>query len=374
MLDSVEWGEYRLGDLFEVKRGKRLIIKDRVKGSRPLVTAGYENTGVAEFIGNAEQEIFPADTITIDMFANTFYRNYFYSADDNILVLFDKKIMPAKAKFFIVSLINKTVYGKFSYGNQFRMGSFYQIKIQLPTRNNQIDFKFMEQFITELEAARITELEAARITELEAYLLATGLKDYTLTAQETQVLADFENGEFEWRYIKLGSLFAINPTKYYKLKNNKIISQNGKTPLISNSSVDNGVMGFSDLKPNNQGNTITCSDTTLGAETMYYQKNSFIGYSHIQHLVPRFEQFNKLIANFIITSSRVATLNKYDYGNKFNRVAMNNTIISLPTHNNTPNYPLMETLISAIQKLIIKDVVHYADRKIATTKLATNMQ
>jgi hypothetical protein len=30
----------------------------------------------------------------------------------------------------------------------------------------------------------IAELEAERIAELEAYLLATGLKDYTLTAKE----------------------------------------------------------------------------------------------------------------------------------------------------------------------------------------------
>ena len=95
-------------------------------------------------------------------------------------------------------------------------------------------------------------------------------------------------------------LFEINPTKYYKLKNEEIISENGIVPLISNSSTDNGVMGFSNLKANNLGNTITCSDTTLGAETMYYQKNDFIGYSHIQHLVPKFEPFNKYIANVII--------------------------------------------------------------------------
>jgi hypothetical protein len=40
----------------------------------------------------------------------------------------------------------------------------------------------------------------------------------------------------------------------------------------------------------------------------------------------------------------------------------------LPTQNNEPDYKLMETFISAIQKLVIKDVVLYADRKIAATK------
>jgi hypothetical protein len=39
--------------------------------------------------------------------------------------------------------------------------------------------------------------------------------------------------------------------------------------------------------------------------------------------------------------------------------------MKLPTQNKQPNYAIMETLISAIQKLVIKDVVLYADRKIA---------
>lgn len=138
----------------------------------------------------------------------------------------------------------------------------------------------------------------------------------------------------EWGNFKLGELFKIQPTKYYKLKNEEIISKNGNVPLISNSSTDNGVMGFSNLKANNKGNTITCSDTTLGAETMYYQENDFIGYSHIQHLTPLIKEFDKNIATAIISSSRIATANKYDYGNKFNREAMNKTNIKLPAKKN----------------------------------------
>jgi len=155
-LEKVKWGnEIYLKDLFTIKRGKRLTVENRVKGNRPLVTAGYENTGVAEFIGNKEQEIFPADTITIDMFANTFYRNYSYSADDNILVLYSKESMSPSVKHFIVAAINKVLHSKFSYGKQYRMGSFEQTQIQLPTKNNKIDFEFIENFIAELEAQRI---------------------------------------------------------------------------------------------------------------------------------------------------------------------------------------------------------------------------
>ena len=126
-------------------------------------------------------------------------------------------------------------------------------------------------------------------------------------------------------------MFEINPTKYYRLENSEIISQNGTVPLVSNASVDNGVMGFSNLEALNKGNSITCSDTTIGADTMYYQKDDFIGYQHIQRFEPKFSHFNDKIASFIISVCRHSTQNKgYDYGFKFNRTEMNKTTVQLP--------------------------------------------
>ena len=43
-------------------------------------------------------------------------------------------------------------------------------------------------------------------------------------------------------------------------------------------------------------------------------------------------------------------------------------IIQLPTKDGEIDFEYMETLISAIQKLVIKDVVLYADKKIEATK------
>jgi hypothetical protein len=272
--------------------------------------------------------------------------------------------MNRKNQMFIVASIARVIKTKFSYNNKATKIELKNTVIKLPTKNGQIDFDFMESFIA--------DIEAKRIRKLDAYLLAVGLKDYAMTSEEEKILDHFLNGEFLWDEFNLGGLFEIHPTIYYKLKNDEIISKNGRVPLVSNSSIDNGVMGFSNLEAKNSGNTISCSDTTLGAETMFYQKNDFIGYSHIQHLVPRFKTFNIAIAHFIITSSKISTLNQYDYGTKFNRFAMNKTKIQLPSINNSPDYYLMETFISAIQKLVIRDVVLYADDKIAATKSVVN--
>lgn len=144
-------------------------------------------------------------------------------------------------------------------------------------------------------------------------------------------------------------MFEINPTNYYRLQNREIISANGNIPLISNSSTENGIMGFSNLEPLNKGNTITCSDTTIGADTMFYQENDFIGYSHIQHLVPKFKPFNKAIASVIISACRVSTSKQYDYGNKFNRDAMNKTKIQLPIKKGKIDFEFMESFIAELE-------------------------
>ncbi|MFT4718304.1 MAG: hypothetical protein ACI9IL_000635 [Rickettsiales bacterium] len=200
------------------------------------------------------------------------------------------------------------------------------------------------------------------VSDYLAWEISNQIKNQTLK-EESSINERLKN--IEWGEFQLGDLFYIKPTKYYRLQNEEIINEGGIAPLVSNSSTDNGIMGFSNLEPNNKGNSITCSDTTLGAETMFYQEKDFIGYSHIQHLTPKFEPFNKSIATAIITASVIATSKKFDYGNKFNRVAMNKTKIQLPIKNKKPDYETMETIISAIHKLAIKDVVLYVERDLS---------
>lgn len=118
-------------------------------------------------------------------------------------------------------------------------------------------------------------------------------------------------------------------------------------------------MGFSKLQANNKGNSITCSDTTLGADTMFYQEYDFIGYSHIQHLVPKFKSFNRAIAHMIITACKIATSKLYDYGNKYNRIAMNNTVIQLPIKNGEIDFEFIESFVAELEAQRVAELEAY---------------
>ncbi|WP_120841250.1 restriction endonuclease subunit S [Helicobacter pylori] len=154
---GLTWQSFKLGDLFEVERGTRLTKANRIKGTRPLVTAGYENYGVAEYISNHDQKVFKGNTITIDMFANAFYRYSEYSADDNILVLTPKFTMSYRIGLCVTARINAVLKTKFSYAKQYRQKDFNVTIISLPLKPaaktqtlDDIDFHFMETLINAL--------------------------------------------------------------------------------------------------------------------------------------------------------------------------------------------------------------------------------
>jgi hypothetical protein len=263
-----------------------------------------------------------------------------------------------KCQVFLASCINKSLGYKYSWGDSISNQKIQKDKVLLPTKNNKPDFEFMESFIA--------QIEAERIAKLEVYLEASGLKDYTLTDEEEQVLHDFKSDKIELDEFQIDTLFTVSPSKAYKMNDANILTENGRTPYVSNQSQNNGYIGWSNLSPLNHSNVITLSDTWQSEKTIFYQPTKFIGKSHLQVMKAFDKRFKKLELFFVISSFRKAiTELNYDYGTKFNRTKINATKIQLPTKNNQLDYKIMNTLISAIQKLVIKDVVLYVDEKIA---------
>ena len=169
--------------------------------------------------------------------------------------------------------------------------------------------------------------------------------------------------------IRIGDLFEIKPTKAYKLTNEDLFEKNGLYPVVTNSSVNNGITGYTNLSPTEKGNMITYSDTTT-SDGIFYQPTDYVGYSHIQGLYPLVhkEKWKYKSLMYIVTCFRKSASGRFDYGNKFNRNIAKEMSIQLPTKDGKIDFEFMELLISAVQKLVIKDVVLYADEKIQSTK------
>ncbi|WP_196759686.1 restriction endonuclease subunit S, partial [Streptobacillus moniliformis] len=151
-LENVQWGEYRIGDLFDSENGDFDIQKKHISNKGDyVVTAGLTDNGI---LGKTEvkSKIFKENTITIDMFGNAFFRNFQYKmvTHARVFSLTPRFDMNVSRGIYIVNSF-KFLTLKFGYEN---MCSWSKIKnniIKLPTKNGKIDFEFIEEYINELE-------------------------------------------------------------------------------------------------------------------------------------------------------------------------------------------------------------------------------
>lgn len=274
-----------------------------------------------------------------------------------------------KNSLFFVNIINKHMY-QFSYQNKPGIEIYKNLNIQLPiTSTGEIDFAFMENFIS--------ELEEERISELNAYLEVTGLKDYTLTKEEEIALKEFSS--LTWEEFRLGALFEKVNLKFKKNKFDKetdvskVKTEKFSLPLVNAKDGDNGIMYYG--KPEDfesiEMSIDIVGDGAVSTGNVYSQPQK-TGVLYNAYLIkPNFKVTTEIL-HFCTSSIFKSIKLKYGYENKAGWEKVKNETILLPAKNNEPDYSSMETFISAIQKLIIKDVVLYADKKINTTKIITN--
>lgn len=148
-LDRTNWKLFKLvgkDGLFKYSHGSRLKVADRKNGDIPLVTAGAFNNGVKGLFAPSGNDIYE-NALTIDMFGSVFYHDYKFICDDNIYPIF-----PIRNKYiglFLSTVIQKHLNNNF--GVQFREYILQNLKIMLPVKNNEPDWRYMENYIKQIK-------------------------------------------------------------------------------------------------------------------------------------------------------------------------------------------------------------------------------
>lgn len=147
---EVKWKEFRYNEIFNhIEQGRRLKKEDQKPGNIPFVMSGVTNTGVVNYISNPVAS-FPANSITVDIFGNTFYRDFAYGLGDDTGAYYnDEKQYTKEQMLFITSAMGKSLEGKFSYGNKLRSSQSFVFKMYLPiAADGTIDWTFMQNLIS----------------------------------------------------------------------------------------------------------------------------------------------------------------------------------------------------------------------------------
>lgn len=152
-LSLKRWGDFRIGDLFHVCRGYRLVKTEMFDGNTNYIGAIDDNNGVRQRIDALP--LYRGNAITVNYngsVGEAFYQAEPYWPSDDVKTLTPREgweLTPAIA-LFLTTIIKANRY-RFSYGRKWTSAKMTETVIRLPVDKNGIpDWEFMERYISEL--------------------------------------------------------------------------------------------------------------------------------------------------------------------------------------------------------------------------------
>ena len=322
-VDIKLWKEYKLKDIgFYIYHGIRQKQSDRKYGNIPLLTAGKENQGVATYISNSLCKY--KDSITVDMFGNSFFHKGIYSGDDNIYFFINTKLS-ILTKIFITCVINKQNSLQYNFKSQFRQPQADALTVSLPSKTDGTpDFKYMESYMKNIMQESEKNIENLRnINNYKKKMDISKWQEFSLGG---------DNGLFK----------IVKGTRLTKAN-----MKEGNINFIGSSSVNNGVTNrISNLEHIHPANLITVNYNGSIGEA-FYQEEPFWASDDVNIFYPNFKQSFE-IAMFLIPLIRKVG-QKYKFVDKWKLEDMCNDKILLPINNNgEPNWEYMENYMKDI--------------------------
>ena len=148
-----DWGDFRVSELFNVKKGKRLTKEDQTEGQTPYVGAIDSNNGVSNHIG--QKAIHRGGTISLSYngsVGEAFYQPDPFWATDDVNVFYPNPGTKLNqwTGLFICAILRQEKY-RYSYGRKWVLESMNETMIRLPkTKDGKPDWDEMERRIRAL--------------------------------------------------------------------------------------------------------------------------------------------------------------------------------------------------------------------------------
>lgn len=373
MLRTVKWGKYKTSELFTPQKITKMLSKEDLsdKFCFPAYSSETTNNGIIgytdspEFICDKKHPVF----ITFGDHTRSFnIATKSFSVLDNVKVLIPT-ISNIHCLLWIITSWQKQI-PNLGYARHWKLAK--ECVIELPTRNNEIDIDFMESFIS--------KLEVQRAVELESYLRANEFDKYELTEEEFNSLQKFSKlDDDNWGSYTIGDLFEKVYTKKLPYKAKELPKQpieDYDLPCLTSSFQNQGLNYY---VPRTEATVISNVISLPSNSDVYracYQSREFTVLSD-SYAIRWKSRENKPTKNqylfMVMCINKVTDLPIYSYKNKLGGWnVVKNKKIRLPEKDGKIDFDLMETFISALKKIAIKEVVLHTEKRFKVTKEVIN--
>lgn len=166
---DVVWKKVRIGNMFSSESGDFDIKKEHINGRGiPVVSSGVAGRGL---IGSTDVQakVFPANTITVDMFGNAFFRDASYKmvTHARVFSLSPNVEIDSKIGEYFESKLHFLV-NLFGYNNMCSFNKIKDLKIELPfTSTGELHKTYISIYVRAIEKTVIKELICWKDRQLE---------------------------------------------------------------------------------------------------------------------------------------------------------------------------------------------------------------
>ena len=342
-LNSVEWGEFRIKDLFEIEAVKGRPIENYKKGDIPYVSTAATNNAVINFIEKDKNILTSAFAITVDPIKGTcFFHDYdfvgrgFSGASVNVL----RNINLNKYNgVFICSSIEKTSKLKASYGYLFNSNRLKMAVILLP-----IDFKgrpnwqFMEDYIKQemkVQSSKVASYYENKLMKLGFELLDLDVKWKEFWMED---ILDIKSG------VRLTKADQID----------------GNIPFIGASDANNGVTEFVENTNKSLDSNVLGVNYNGSVVENFYHSYDCIFSDDVKRIKFKKSEYGDEFTYLFLKQMILSQKNKYQYGYKFNAKRMSRQKILLPIDKNgEPHWKYMSIFIKKLEKENIEKTLNH---------------
>lgn len=154
-----EWKEFEIENIFtSIKRGKRLIKDNQLKGNVPYISSSSLNNGIDNFINNKEsvrKYSYCLSLANSGSVGTCFYEPFEFIASDHITHL--KGNLSKYQYLFLINSIQQ-IKIKYNFNREINDNRIKKEKIMLPiTQSGLPDYQYMENYMKYLEQQKLLE-------------------------------------------------------------------------------------------------------------------------------------------------------------------------------------------------------------------------
>ncbi|OFL52191.1 restriction endonuclease [Streptococcus sp. HMSC073F11] len=341
-LTDVEWGEFKVKDIFEVTNSKpyhKNNLKITKKGI-PYITRTSFNNGLEEIVENINVHKNPKNTISLGAEnADFFYQSVEYITGNKMYIIQNDNISKNVGIFLVQSFRNSIKDCGFGYGKGLTGTRFKERIVILPMDSQgQPNWQFMEDYIKQeqkQQVQKIIDYYERKLVELAGDVAGLDKVEWK-TFRFTEVFQEIQRGK---------RLTKANQT-------------DGPKPYISSTSENNGVDAFigNETGVRKFEDVLTLANSGSVGST-FYQQFEFVASDHVTAL--KSENADKYA--YLFLSTVVKRLEeKYSFNREINDTRIKREKLILPVDKEgNPNFQYMSDFVKKLELDKAQEVLEY---------------